>query len=197
MVTVRPDRRLALLALAKFAGLGAMIGLVVGVGMTLDGETKWSLLLGPLTLAAGGAATLGCFMALIWWIFPGQVTYAVVDGYLVARRGRRLRKRIAVERIAEIEFDEDIDIEGSGKGHGVIMPFDAGKVMTPVLALAAGGNGSHLDRNPGPVGQQGAMLLNDIEHAHAHIAETGYSETQSVSHIVRRGFQVKGGLSYA
>ena len=109
VVTVRPDRRLALLALAKFAGLGAMIGLVVGVGMTLDGETKWSLLLGPLTLAAGGAATLGCFMALIWWIFPGQVTYAVVDGYLVARRGRRLRKRIAVERIAEIEFDEDID----------------------------------------------------------------------------------------
>jgi len=77
------------------------------------------------------------------------------------------------------------------------MPFDAGKVMAPVLAFAAGGNGSHLDRNPGPVGQQGAMLLNDIEHAHAHIAEAGYSETQSVSHIVRRGFQVKGGLSYA
>ena len=108
-VTVRPDRRLALLALAKFAGLGAMVGLVVGVGMTLDGETRWSLLLGPVALAAWGAGTLGCFMALIWLMFPGRVTYAVVDGYLVARRGRWLRKRIAVERIAEIEFDEEID----------------------------------------------------------------------------------------
>lgn len=108
-VTVRPDRRLALLAVGKFAGLGAMIGLVVGVGMTLDGESKWSLLFAPLTLAAGGAATLGCFMALMWWLFPGQVTYAVRDGFLVARRGRRIRKRIAVERIAVIEFDENID----------------------------------------------------------------------------------------
>ena len=109
MVTVRPDRRLALLALAKFAGLGALIGLVVGVGLTLDGETKWSLLLGPLTLAPGSAGTLGCVIALTWWIFPGQVTYAVADGYLVARRGRWLRKRIAVERIGQLAFDEDID----------------------------------------------------------------------------------------
>ncbi len=69
--------------------------------------------------------------------------------------------------------------------------------MATVLGLAAGGNGGHLDRNPGPVSQQGAVLLYDIKHAYPHIAEAGYSETQSVSHIVRRGFQVKGGLSYA
>ncbi len=69
--------------------------------------------------------------------------------------------------------------------------------MTTVLGLVAGGNGGHLDRNPRPVGQQGAMLLNDIKHAYPHIAEAGYSETQSVSHNVRRGFQVQGGLSYA
>lgn len=52
---------------------------------------------------------MGCFVALTWWAFPGQVTYTVADGFLVARRGRRVRKRIAVERIAEVEFDEDID----------------------------------------------------------------------------------------
>ena len=69
--------------------------------------------------------------------------------------------------------------------------------MPAVLALAPGGNGGHLDWNPGPVSQQGAMLLYDIKHAYPHIAEAGYSKTQSVSHIVRRGFQVKGGLSYA
>lgn len=108
-VTVRPDRRLTLLAIAKFAGVGAMIGVIVGVGMTLDGETKWSLLLAPLTFAAGGAGTLGCFMALTWWAFPGQVTYIVADGFLVARRGSWVRQRIAVDRIAEMEFDEDID----------------------------------------------------------------------------------------
>ena len=69
--------------------------------------------------------------------------------------------------------------------------------MATVLGLVTGGNGGHLDWNPGPVSQQGAMLLYDIKYANAYIAEAGYSETQSVSHNVRRGFQVKGGLSYA
>ena len=69
--------------------------------------------------------------------------------------------------------------------------------MATVLGLVAGGNGADLDWNPGPVGQQGTVLLYDIKHAYPHIAEAGYSETQSVSHNVRRGFQVKGGLSYA
>jgi hypothetical protein len=77
------------------------------------------------------------------------------------------------------------------------MPGDARKIVATVLGPVAGGNCSHLDRNPRPVGQQGTVLLNNIKHAHAYIAEAGYSETQSVSHIVRRGFQVKGGLSYA
>jgi len=109
VLTVRPDRWLTLLAVVKFAGVGAMVGIVVGVGMALDGETKWSLLLAPLTVAAGGAVTLGFVLALTWWAFPGRVTYEVSDGFLVARRGRWVRKRIAVDRIAEIEFDEDID----------------------------------------------------------------------------------------
>lgn len=109
VVTVRPDRRLALLAVGKFAGIGAFVGAFVGILMTVEGEGMWWLLLGPLVVAAFGGATLGPVVALSWWAFPGHVTYAVGDGYLVARRGRWLRNRIAVERIAEIGFTEDLD----------------------------------------------------------------------------------------
>lgn len=95
--------------MAKCAGIGALIGLIVGIGMTVEGETAWSVLLGPVTFAAAGAATLGTLFAVLWWIFPGRVTYDVSNGYLTARRGSWVRKQIPVDRIAEIEFDEDID----------------------------------------------------------------------------------------
>lgn len=109
VVTVRPDRRLALLAVAKFASIGACIGAFLGILMTVEGEGLWWLLLGPLVMAVFGGTTLGLVVALSWWAFPGHVTYAVGDGYLMAIRGRWLRQRIAVERISEIEFTEDID----------------------------------------------------------------------------------------
>lgn len=107
-MTVRADRWLALLAMAKFAGVGALIGLVVGVGMTLDGESPVFILAAPLGMGIIGGATLGSLVALSWWLFPGRVTYAVADGLLTARRGNSVRKQIPVERIAEIEFDQQI-----------------------------------------------------------------------------------------
>lgn len=109
VVLVRPVKSLAFLAMAKCAGIGALIGLIVGIGMTVEGETAWSVLLAPVTFAGASAATLGTLSALLWWVFPGHVTYEVSDGYLTARRGSWVRKRIPVDRIAEIEFDEDID----------------------------------------------------------------------------------------
>lgn len=107
-MTIRADRWLALLAMAKFAGVGALIGLVVGVGMTLDGESLLFILAAPLGMGIIGGATLGSLVALSWWLFPGRVTYAVADGLLTARRGNSVRKQIPVERIAEIEFDQQI-----------------------------------------------------------------------------------------
>jgi len=94
--------------MAKFAGVGALIGLVVGVGMTLDGESPLFMLAAPLGMGIIGGAALGSLVALSWWLFPGRVTYAVADGLLTARRGNWVRKAIPVERIAEIEFDQQI-----------------------------------------------------------------------------------------
>ena len=107
-VTVRPDRRLALLALAKFAGLGSLLGAVVGVGMALDGESTWSLLAAPAVLAAVASATVGAVVALIWWLIPGRVIYTVADGFLTARRGAQARKRIPIDRVADLRFDQQI-----------------------------------------------------------------------------------------
>jgi hypothetical protein len=107
-MTVRADRWLALLAMAKLAGLGALIGLVVAVGMTLDGESPWFILAAPLGMGIIGGATLGSLVALSWWLVPGRVTYAVADGLLTARHGNGVRKQVPVERIAEIEFDRQI-----------------------------------------------------------------------------------------
>lgn len=108
-VTVRSDRRLALLALAKFAGVGALLGLAMGIAMLLDGEPKWFLLAVPFGLAGFAGFTLGSLVALMWWLFPGRVTYTVADGFLTARRGNWIRKRIPIDRVAEIGFDEQVE----------------------------------------------------------------------------------------
>jgi hypothetical protein len=73
--------------MAKCAGIGALIGLVVGMGMTLDGESPLFILAAPLGIGIMSGATLGSLVSLSWWLFPGRVTYAVADGLLAARRG--------------------------------------------------------------------------------------------------------------
>lgn len=55
-----------------------------------------------------GAATLGPFLALTWWLLPGPVTYSVADGFLTARRGNWLRKRLPLDRIAGLDFDAEV-----------------------------------------------------------------------------------------
>ena len=108
-VVIRPDRRLGLLALVKLAGIGAMVGLVFfAAPMSIEERILWPLLWVPPMLAVMLTATLGVATGLLWWLFPGQVTYSVADGFLTARRGRWIRKQIPVERIADVAFDQHI-----------------------------------------------------------------------------------------
>lgn len=108
-VTVSPERRLAILAMAKFAVIGLLLGTVIGVGMSLDGETKWSILFAPPLFAALGACTLGAVVAISWWLFPGRVTYSVGEGCLTAKRGKWVRRRVPLARISKIDFNEDVE----------------------------------------------------------------------------------------
>jgi hypothetical protein len=107
-VTLQADRRLALLAMAKFAGVSVLLGLILGVGMTLDGQSPWFIPGLPVALGVLCAATLGSAAALTWYLLPGRVTYAFDDGFLVARRGNWTRKRVPAERIAGLEFDQKV-----------------------------------------------------------------------------------------
>jgi hypothetical protein len=107
-VTVRPDPRLAVLALAKIAGVFALMGLVIGIAMTFSGESPWSILGAPVALGVLGGLTLGSALAASWWLIPGRVSITLVDGFLMARRGQWLRKQVPVERIADIQFDQRV-----------------------------------------------------------------------------------------
>lgn len=161
-MTIRPDRRLALLAMAKLAGVGGLVGLIVGVGMTLDGETKWSLLAGPAALAGLSASTLGLLLAITWWLLPGHVTYAVVDGFLTAHRGTRTRRRIAVERIANIDFDQHVawtDLVFSG-WFGYVSPL-------PALLVTMGATPNRWDPDNGAVIALPRILLCGVRQATA------------------------------
>jgi len=110
-VTVHADRRLALLAIAKFAAIGALLGLVLGVGFAVEGKaTMWvAILLVPLGLALVCGATLGSVSAVSWSLLPGRMTYSLEDGLLTARRGQWIRKQVPVERIADLDFDQQIE----------------------------------------------------------------------------------------
>lgn len=116
-VMVRADRRLALLAMAKLAGVGAAAGFCVGVLMAVEGETPWFILGGPLALGLLCGVTLGTAVSVSWYLIPGRVTYRVADGSLTAWRGSSIRKHVPLERIAQVEFDEHItwsDLVGAG-----------------------------------------------------------------------------------
>lgn len=105
---VSADPRLALLGLGKAAGFGALLGLVIGALMVLDGEPWWSILAAPPLLGTLSAATFGTGITLAWWLAPGRVSYAVNDGSLIASRGSRTVKSIPVGRISGVAFDEQI-----------------------------------------------------------------------------------------
>ena len=110
-VVIRPDRRLAFLALAKFAGIGAMIGFAIVVLVGVDPEVAFPLgdaLLIPVMLGVMGASTLGLCVAVAWWSLPGQVTYTVAEGLLTSSRGRWIRKQIPLERVASVDFDRHV-----------------------------------------------------------------------------------------
>ncbi|WP_205621049.1 hypothetical protein, partial [Intrasporangium chromatireducens] len=100
--------RLALLAMAKMAAIGALLGIVIGIGMAVAGETPWSILLSPFAVGLLLGITLGPVVALNWYLLPGRVTYQVTDASLTAWRGGWRRKEIQVGRIADIHFDEQI-----------------------------------------------------------------------------------------
>ena len=92
---------MALLAVAKFAGLGALIGIIVGVGASLDGESAWVLLEAPAALSFLGALSLGLVFALSWWFLAGHVTYSVEDGHLTTPK---LEEMLASHREISARF---------------------------------------------------------------------------------------------
>lgn len=55
-MVIEAERRLALLAIAKLAGVGALLGLIVGILATFDGAPLGVILVAPLGLglASGG-----------------------------------------------------------------------------------------------------------------------------------------------
>ena len=110
-MVVRPDRRLAFLAIAKFAAISGVWGLVIAVGFSFDPQVAFpatEAVLIPPMLAVMGGGTLGAVLALVWWACAGQVTYTVAEGFLTVRRGRWIREQIPVERIADVGFDRRI-----------------------------------------------------------------------------------------
>jgi len=94
--------------MAKLAGVGAAVGLAVGVLMAVEGESPWFILGGPLALGLLCGVTLGTAVSVSWYLVPGRVTYRVADGSLTAWRGGSIRKQVPLERIAEVDFDEHI-----------------------------------------------------------------------------------------
>lgn len=106
-MVIRADKRLVWFAFARWGGLGALIGLVVGVLMWLDGEAWWSALSAPVLFAGGTAATFGLLQALVWWLWSGAVSFRVEGGCLSAYRGRRLRRSVPLDRVSDLDFDDD------------------------------------------------------------------------------------------
>jgi hypothetical protein len=82
------------MSFGKAAGFGALVGLVIGAFMVLDGEPWWSMLAAPPLLASLSAATFGTGITLAWWLAPGRVRYAVNDASLIASRSSRTVKSI-------------------------------------------------------------------------------------------------------
>lgn len=107
-VTITADSRLAGWALVRWAGLCALVGLVVGVGMLFDGSPWWSLFAAPPVFAGAGALSLGLLTAASWWLVPGRVTYSVAGGRLLAHRGKWRRSDIPLDRIESVRFDCDL-----------------------------------------------------------------------------------------
>lgn len=87
---VRADRSRSVLACIRWSCIFVGVGLLVGLGMLVSGESAAASLVAPLCLATVGLIP-GTVYAIWWALRPGRVTYAVEsDGDFVCLHGQRV-----------------------------------------------------------------------------------------------------------
>lgn len=110
---VHADRSRSAVALIRCSCIFGGVGLVLGLGMVVSGESAAALLIAPLGLAALGLIPGGVHAT--WWALrPGRVTYAVEsDGDFVCLRGQRVVRRWPCAHIVKVALMDPMDWPGT------------------------------------------------------------------------------------
>lgn len=80
-----------------------LVLVLLGVTQRAPGVSAWVL------LAAGISAAYFLWPCVAWLVWAGTVSYEIRDGDLVAVRRGRIRERVAIEVVRDIELVEYVD----------------------------------------------------------------------------------------
>lgn len=105
-VVIRPDVHCWWIPIAGNAIRGAVMFTVIASFPAADGAFGVALAFPLIGVAIG--ACLGLIGSVLWLLGPARTTYAVTDGYLVARRGKAIRLRVPAEHVARLDIGEDL-----------------------------------------------------------------------------------------
>ena len=114
---------------------------------------------------------------------PVMGQHRLVRGHdVLARDQRRFDGGLGRAVLAAHRFDHQIDVVPAGEGDRVVLPRETGQIDPAILAARAGRDGGDGDRAPAACSQKIGVAVEDLHHAAAHRAETGYADAKGLGH---------------
>ncbi len=110
---VRADRSRSVLACIRCSCIFVGVGLLVGLGVLVSGESAAASLVAPLCLATVGLIP-GTVHAIWWALRPGRVTYAVEsDGDFVCLHGQRVVRQWPCAHVVKVALMDPMEWPGT------------------------------------------------------------------------------------